>query len=75
VQRQLAQVVAAGAELHLLVVLAAMERVEVGDAIDAKDHRLAVEHAVAFSVSQNLRQRHCERTEQHAHQQHKAPIR
>jgi hypothetical protein len=32
-----------GAELHLLVMLAGMQRVEVCDAIDAQDHRLAVE--------------------------------
>ena len=50
VQGQLAQVVAAlgqdveGTELHFGVVLARVQRVELGDAIDAQDHGLAVEH-------------------------------
>ena len=32
-----------GAELHLLVMLAGMERIEIRDAVNAQDHRLAVE--------------------------------
>jgi len=45
VQRQIAQVVTAldeeveRSELHLLVVLPGVERVEVGDAVHAEDHR------------------------------------
>jgi hypothetical protein len=30
-------------ELHLVIVLAGMQRVEIGDAVDAEDDRLAVE--------------------------------
>jgi hypothetical protein len=46
-ERQLPEIVAAfnqdveGAQLHLVVVLAGVQRVEVGNAIDAEDHRLA----------------------------------
>lgn len=49
-QRQLAQVVTVerenveGVELHLFVVPAGMEAVEIGDAVDAEQHPLAVEH-------------------------------
>jgi hypothetical protein len=50
VQREFPEVVAPfnqdieGAELHLVIVQPAMERIEIGDAVDAKHHRLAVEH-------------------------------
>ena len=48
-QRQLAQIIAIerqdveGVELHLVVVPAGMQAVEVGDAVDAKQHCLAVD--------------------------------
>jgi hypothetical protein len=44
VQRELAKIVATfnqdveGAELHLLVVLAGVQRIEIRDAVDSKDH-------------------------------------
>ena len=39
-------------ELHLGVVLAGVERVEVGNAIDAEHHRLAIEDEMLLPVLQ-----------------------
>jgi hypothetical protein len=50
VERKLPQIVVAfhqdveGAELHLLIVLAAVKGIEISDAVDAEDHRLTVEY-------------------------------
>ena len=55
-QRQRAQIVAAeredieGVELHLVIVLAGVQRVEVGDAVDAEDHGLAVDDEMLLAV-------------------------
>jgi hypothetical protein len=57
VQRQLAQVVVAldedveGAEPDLLVVFARMQRIEVGDAVDAEDDGLTVGAALAAGTA------------------------
>jgi len=59
VQRQLAQIVIAlgqkveRAELHLLVVLPGVERVEVGDAVQPEDHSLAVDDKLLVAVLQD----------------------
>jgi hypothetical protein len=53
---QLAQIVAAfrqdieRTELHLVVTLARVQRVEVGDAVDTEDDGLAVDHEALASV-------------------------
>ena len=55
-QRQAAQVLAVehenieGVELHLLLALARMQRIEIGDAVDAQDNRLAVDHELLVPV-------------------------
>jgi len=55
-QRKTAQIVAVhrqhieGAELHLFTVLAGMQRVEIGDAVYAKDDRLTVDHKLLLPV-------------------------
>ena len=41
------------AELHLLVVLPGVERVEVGDAVHAEDHSLAVDDKLLVAVLQD----------------------
>jgi hypothetical protein len=41
-----------GAELDFVVLLARMKRVEIGHAVDAQDHGLAVDHELAASVLQ-----------------------
>src|SRR6516165_8492944 len=57
-QRKPAEIVAVhsehveGAELYLFIVPARMERVEVGNAIDAEDHGFAVDHKLTDAVSQ-----------------------
>jgi hypothetical protein len=57
-QRKSAQIVAAycehveGAGLDFLVVLAGMQRLEIGDAINAQDSGLAVDHKLADAVFQ-----------------------
>ena len=35
-----------GAHLHFVIVLAGVQRVEIGDAVDAKDDGLAIDHEV-----------------------------
>jgi Phasin protein len=50
VQGELPEIVAAfrqdieGTQLHLVIVQAGMQGIEIGDAVNAQDHRLAVEH-------------------------------
>jgi hypothetical protein len=57
-QRQSPQVIAVerqnveGVELHLVIVLAGMQSVEIGDAVDAKDHRFAIDDELLVSVLQ-----------------------
>jgi len=57
-KRQVAQIITVhcqhieGAELNFIVVLAGMQRVEIGDAIGAQDHRLAIEHAAKRANAQ-----------------------
>jgi hypothetical protein len=41
-----------GAELHLFVVPPGMQRVEIGDPIDAEDHGFAVDHKLTDAVIQ-----------------------
>src|SRR5262252_4404908 len=41
-----------GAELHFIVVFAGMQRVEIGDPIDAEDHGFAVNHKLTDAVFQ-----------------------
>ena len=57
-QRQSAEIVTGerhdveGVQLHLVIVLAGMQRVEIGDTIDAKHHGLAVDHELLGPVLQ-----------------------
>ncbi|MEY9228364.1 hypothetical protein ABIF68_007576 [Bradyrhizobium japonicum] len=57
-QRQIAQVVAAhredieGIELHLMLVLAGVQRVEIGNAVNAEDHGLAIDDEMLLTVLQ-----------------------
>ncbi|MGQ2181847.1 hypothetical protein ACT4MK_00150 (plasmid) [Bradyrhizobium barranii] len=59
-QRQPAQVVALarqyveGVELHLRVVLAGMQATEVGDAVDAQEHRLAIDHCLSLRATSTI---------------------
>ena len=41
-----------GVELHLGIVLARMQRIEVGDAIDAEHHRLTINDELPMAVLQ-----------------------
>jgi stress response protein YsnF len=58
VQRQLAQILAIkrqdveGIELHLVIMLSRVQAVEIGDAVDTEQHRLAVDDERRASVSQ-----------------------
>ena len=55
-QRKTAQIVAVhrqhieGAELHLFTVLAGMQGIEIGDAIDAQDNGLTIDHKLPDAV-------------------------
>jgi hypothetical protein len=57
-QRQLAEVVAVerqnieGVEHHLVIVSAGMQAVEIGDAVNAEQDRLAIDNERAFPVPQ-----------------------